>query len=176
MVNEFPTYKTDRLLLRQFNASDLEHVFKGLSDSRVIKYYGVHFTTLEDTKKQLEWFSELEENGTGIWWAVCSADNMKFYGGAGIYFLKKEHQKAEIGFWLLPEFWQMGIMTETLPLVVNHGFQAMGLHRIEGFVEAENLGSKRTMDKLQFSYEGTMRDCEIKNGRYISLDIYARLR
>lgn len=176
MVNDFPSFKTTRLSLRQFDSSDLENVFKGLSDPQVTKYYGVHFTKPADTEKQLAWFTELEKNKTGIWWAVCSNDNMKFHGAVGIYFLNKEHQKAEIGFWLLPENWQKGIMTEALPLVVEYGFNIMGLHRIEGFVESENLGSKRTMDKLKFYYEGTMRDCEIKNGRFISLDIYARLK
>ncbi|RZK20739.1 MAG: N-acetyltransferase, partial [Flavobacterium sp.] len=27
---------------------------------------------------------------------------------------------------------------------------------------------------LNFEYEGTMRDCEIKNGEFISIDIYAK--
>ncbi len=31
------------------------------------------------------------------------------------------------------------------------------------------------MDKLDFTFEGTMKDCEIKNGKFISLDIYALL-
>ena len=28
---------------------------------------------------------------------------------------------------------------------------------------------------LDFTYEGTMKECEIKNGKYISIDIYAKL-
>jgi len=32
------------------------------------------------------------------------------------------------------------------------------------------------MAKLDFLYEGTMKDCEIKNGKFISLDIYAKLK
>jgi len=32
------------------------------------------------------------------------------------------------------------------------------------------------MEKLNFEYEGTMKECEIKNGRFISLDIYAKLK
>ena len=31
------------------------------------------------------------------------------------------------------------------------------------------------MAKLDFEYEGTMKECEIKNGKFISLDIYAKL-
>ena len=51
----------------------------------------------------------------------------------------------------------------------------LGLHRIEGLVETDNINCKRAMAKMDFVHEGTMRECEIKNGKWISLDIYARI-
>lgn len=176
MTSEFPTIKTGRLLLRQFADSDLEHVFKGLSHPEIVKYYGVSYQTLEATKEQMQFFAELERNETGIWWAVCALEDGTFYGGGGLNNLNKEHKKAEIGFWLLPEFWGKGIMTEAMPVICTYGFKNLGLHRIEGFVETENLNCKRAMAKLDFRHEGTMRDCEIKNDAFISLDIYAKVK
>lgn len=176
MSTAFPKIKTERLLLRQFNEADLENVFKGLSHPEIIKYYGVSYQTLESTKKQMEFFADLEKNGTGIWWAVSSLDNKTFYGAGGLNSLNKEHKKAEIGFWLLTDFWGKGIMTEAMPLICNYGFNELALHRIEGLVETENINCKRALDKLGFLHEGTMKDCEIKNGKFISLDIYAKLK
>lgn len=173
---EFPVIKTERLLLRQFVSSDLENVYKGLSDPEIIKYYGVSYNTLEDTKAQMQFFADIEKERTGIWWAVCSKDNKTFYGAGGLNSLSKEHKKAEIGFWLLTEFWGKGIMKEALPIICNYGFDNLGLHRIEGLVETDNFNCKYAMKKLDFIHEGTMRDCEIKNGKFISLDIYAKLR
>lgn len=172
----FPTIKTDRLLLRRFIDTDLENVFKGLSHPDIIKHYGVSFRTLEDTKEQMTWFENLEKEETGIWFAVCSKDNNTFYGAVGLNSLNKEHKKAEIGFWLLTDFWGQGIMKEAIPLICDYGFDKLGLHRIEGFVESDNTNSKKAMSKLNFQHEGTMKDCEIKNGKFISLDIYARLK
>ena len=176
MADSFPIFKTDRLLLRQFTDSDVENVFKGLSHPDVIKYYGIHFDSLEATKEQMTWLANLESKGTGIWWAVCSPDDQVFYGAGGLNNLVKEHRKAEIGFWLLPSFWGQGIMKEILPLICIYGFDKLGLHRIEGFVESDNLNCKRAMAKSGFKYEGTMTDCEVKNGKFISLDIYAILK
>lgn len=170
----FPILITKRLLLRQFTYSDLENVFKGLSHPDIIRYYGVSYKTLEETKEQMQFFKDLEDNDTGIWWAICSLDNKTFYGAGGLNSLSKEHKKAEVGFWLLSDFWGQGIMTEALPLICKHGFDELGLHRIEGFVETENMNCKRGMEKLKFIHEGTMRDCEMKNGTFISLDIYAK--
>ncbi len=175
MTTEFPIIKTERLLLRQFADNDLENVFKGLSHPDIIKYYGVSYQTLEAAKEQMKFFADLETNGTGIWWAVCSPDNKIFYGAGGLNSVSKDHNKAEIGFWLLPEFWGKGIMTEAMPLICKFGFDKLGLHRIEGIVETENKNCKNAMAKLDFQHEGTMKEAEIKNGRYISLDMYAKL-
>lgn len=175
-MTDFPTIKTDKFLLRQFVESDLENVFKGLSHPNIIKYYGVSYQTLEHTKEQMKFFADLEKNGTGIWWAVCSADNKAFYGAGGLNSLSKEHKKAEIGFWLLQDYWGQGIMTEIMPILCRYGFEHLGLHRIEGLVESDNLNCKKAMQKLDFIHEGTMKDCEIKNGKFISLDIYAKLK
>ena len=175
MKTEFPTLKTERLLLRQFVASDIENVFKGLSHPDIIKFYGVSYQTVEATKEQMDFFADLEKEETGIWWAICSLDNQKFYGAGGLNNLNKEHKKAEIGFWLLTDFSGQGIMNEAMPLLCDYGFYKLGLHRIEGIVETENINCKKAMAKLNFDLEGTMRDCEIKNGKFISLDIYAKL-
>jgi ribosomal-protein-alanine N-acetyltransferase len=73
----------------------------------------------------------------------------------------------------MPEFWGKGIITESLLLAIDYGFQKMHLKRMEAEVETENRMSIRVMKKLQFVYQRTKKDCEIKNGKYISLDVYA---
>lgn len=175
MSTAFPIIKTNRLLFRQFVDSDLENVFKGLSHPDVIKYYGVSYDTLEATKAQMKFYADLERDQKGIWWAICSLDNKEFYGAGGLNSLSNEHKKAEIGFWLISDYWKKGIMTEAIPLICKYGFDKLELHRIEAFVETENKNCKITLAKLDFRHEGTMKDCEIKNGKFISLDIYSKL-
>lgn len=171
MKKEIRSIKTDRLLLRAITESDLQNIYSGLSNPQVIKHYGVSFHSLEATVEQMEWYDKPEQ----CWWAICSLDNQMFYGAGGLNDMSLEHKKAEIGLWLLPDFWGKGIMTEAMPLICNYGFDNLGLHRIEGFVESNNQNCKRAMAKLDFELEGTMKDCEVKDGQYISVDIYAKL-
>jgi len=63
-----------------------------------------------------------------------------------------------------------------MPKLFECGFQELGLHRIEGFVDSENIKCKSALEKINFTYEGTMRECEVKNGKQISVDIYSILR
>ncbi|PKQ46855.1 GNAT family N-acetyltransferase [Confluentibacter flavum] len=172
MKKEIPSITTDRLLLRTITESDLENIYYGLSNPDVIKHYGISYDSLEATNEQMTWFSDSKQ----FWWAICSIDNGTFYGACGLNNLSIEHRKAEIGLWLLPDFWGQGIMTEAMPLICSYGFEQLELHRIEGFVESDNQNCKKAMAKLDFQHEGTMKDSEIKNGRFISIDIYAKLK
>lgn len=172
----FPTLKTLRLELRQITENDLENIFRGLSHPEVIKHYGVNYSSLGDTWEQLEWYAELERTHTGIWWAIILAETGEFCGAIGYNSLSREHKKAELGFWLLPEFWGRGYVQEALEPVLDYAFQKLHLHRIEAFVETENFSSKKTLEKCHFQQEGILRESEIKNGRFISVTVYARLR
>ena len=164
---------TNRFLLRQFTDNDLQNVYKGLSHPEVIKYYGISFASLEETKEQMSWFSQLEKDETGIWWAIESIENQEFCGAIGFNNLNKQHKRAEIGFWLLPESWKKGIISEVLPTVCDYAFESLGLHRVEAQVETENLACLNIMKKNNFLFEGTLNECEFKDGKYISLDLFA---
>jgi [ribosomal protein S5]-alanine N-acetyltransferase len=165
--------QTEKLLLRPFRPEDIDQVYRGLSHPEVIRYYGVSYKTLEETKVQMAFFEDLERDQTGRWWAVCSPDDAVFYGAGGLNNWSQAHRKAEIGFWLLPEYWGQGLMQQAMPLICKHAVTEMNIHRIEGFVETDNASCKKAIEKLGFQLEGTMRDCEVKAGRFISLDIYS---
>lgn len=171
----FPILETERLILRQIVPEDINHIHNGLSNPDVIIYYGVSYETLEATKEQMDWYTELENNETGIWWAICSKDQHTFYGAGGFNGISKEHRKAEIGFWLLPEFWGQGLMQEAFPVICRYGFDKLNLHRIEGFVDSDNKNCKKAIERMKFKLEGTMRECEIKEGKYLNVDLYSRL-
>ena len=172
----FPELHTARLHLRQITEADLEHIFKGLSHPDVIKYYGVSYSRLDDTWKQLEWYAELERTYTGIWWAITLSQTNEFCGAIGYNNLSRDHRKAELGFWLLPEYWKKGIVREAMQPVLEYGFQELNLHRIEAYVETENISSKKALQKMDFQQEGILRDSEIKNGNFISVAVFSRLK
>ena len=170
----FPLLKTPELLLRNFKNDDLKNIYKGLSDPLVTKYYAVHFNSSEETKEQLLWYENLLKTNTGIWWAIGNHQNKIFYGGIGLNDISQKNKAAEIGFWLLPEFWRKGILKQVMPLVCSYAFDNLNLNQLEAYVETENLNCKKALSKLNFHLKETKIDYEIKNGNPISLDIYIR--
>ena len=162
--------------LREIEPTDIENIHKGLSNPEITKYYDVHFSTLEETEQQMQWYQNLRSEGTGIWWGIYDKESKVFCGAGGFNDLDKKHKKAEIGFWLLKDFWGKGILKEVMPKLFELGFTVLNLNRIEGFVISENTKCKKALEKIDFKYEGTMRECEIKNGEAISIDLYSVLK
>lgn len=168
--------KTTNYYLKEIESSDIENIYRGLSDPEITKYYAVHFPTLEATQEQMTWYENLRKNGTGLWWGIYNHSDNTFLGAGGYNDLEIEHKKAEIGFWLLKEHWGKGIMKEVMPALFGYGFSSLGLNRIEGFVDADNEKCRSALKKINFSYEGTMRDFEYKDGKPTSVSIYAILK
>ena len=59
--------------------------------------------------------------------------------------------------------------------LIEFGFDELGLHRISADVAIENEASKRVLDKIGMTYEGTARDCIWAQGRWWTESQYAIL-
>jgi len=171
----FPELHTDRFLLKQIVASDQAFIFKGLSHPDVIPFYGVQYKTVEETKRQMDFYDDLWREKKGIWWKITDRLAGSSVGACGINSYQAVHEKAEIGYWLLPEFWRKKIMSEVLPVVISHVFRHWKLHRLEAVIEEGNETSWRLAEKLGFKYEGKLREAEIKNGKRLNLLMYSLL-
>jgi len=96
-------------------------------------------------------------------------------GGVGLHAIEESAARAEVGYWLGPEYWGQGYATEAVNLVVRSAFRSLGLHRIEARVYPWNQASIRLARRCGFRYEGRLRDEVQKDGKWISTLLFARL-
>jgi ribosomal-protein-alanine N-acetyltransferase len=61
---------------------------------------------------------------------------------------------ASVGYWVDGAVAGRGVMPTALALLVDHCFDAVGLHRIEANIRPENEASRRVVEKLGFREEG----------------------
>ena len=66
-------------------------------------------------------------------------------------------RSAWVGYWVSSSLAGGGVATAAVALVVDHVFQAAGLHRIEATVRPENAASVRVLTKTGFRQEGLFR-------------------
>ena len=82
---------------------------------------------------------------------------------------------ASLGFSVATEYWRKGYAAEMAIRLIEYGFDELGLHRISADVAIENEASKRVLDKIGMTYEGTARDCIWAQGRWWTESQYAIL-
>ncbi len=63
-----------------------------------------------------------------------------------------EAEMLEMGFYLRPPYWGLGLATEAARAVVAHAFEVVGATTLGAGHHPENAASKRTLEKLGFRY------------------------
>ena len=83
---------------------------------------------------------------------------------------------AEIGYWIGEQYWNNGIATEAIGLIVPYGFYTLDLRRIYSGVFDFNKASQRVLEKCGFELEGIFKNAIIKNNKIVNEYRYAIVR
>jgi len=105
----------------------------------------------------------------GLWWKE------RLIGVAGFTWIAQAHRGAAIGYWLDQDAEGRGHMTAAVSALLRHGFRELGLHRIEIRAGVRNRRSRAIPRRLGFRHEGTLRQAEWVDGRFVDHAIYGLL-
>jgi RimJ/RimL family protein N-acetyltransferase len=110
-----------------------------------------------------------------VTYAIVETSSGKLAGVVSLMQIRREHRRAELGYWIAVDRWNQGFATEASASILDFGFEALGLHRIESTHFVRNPASGKVMQKLGMTQEGVERDSAVKWDRYESLVRYAIL-
>jgi RimJ/RimL family protein N-acetyltransferase len=79
---------------------------------------------------------------------------------------------AELGYWIGVAHWNRGYCTEAAKAVLEYGFNSLRYHKISARHFVDNLSSGRVMEKVGMRREGLLQDDVMKDGRYITVELY----
>lgn len=143
-------YRTERLLLRQWQWSDLEP-FAGLNADPDVMRYFANPGTKDGAKASIEvWMREIDERGWSNW-AVETTDSKQFIGFVGITNPKRQLHFTpcvEIGWRLAKQFWHCGYATEAATKALEIGFVEVGLAEVVSFTSVVNNPSRAVMARV----------------------------
>ena len=147
----FPKLSSDRLVLKSLSRQDLSPIFALRSSSAVAKYLDRALMRHQrDAESYLDTMLQGVSEGKWIIWGI-HFEQEGFVGSICLWNISEEKSTADIGYELLPSFQGKGIMSETIPLVLQYGFQEMDLHRIEAEVHPQNIPSIVLLEKYGFT-------------------------
>jgi RimJ/RimL family protein N-acetyltransferase len=161
--------------LRPYRVTDASDLQRAADDIRVARYMFAGFPhpyTASDADRWVKYAttkSPVED-------FVIEVDGV-FAGAIGLTTASLGHEGVGIiGYWLAPEWWGRGIVTEAVRKIVEYGF-ANGFRRIQSSVYEPNIGSARVMEKNGFTLEGRLRKCRVgRDGEIMDELFYGRLR
>ena len=149
---------TERLLLRPFQADDLE-VFRPIwADPEVMEFIGAGGAREGEAAERLlaALIDSRERHGFGLW-AMVPHDVGRPVGWAGLMvpeFLPAVLPAVECGFGLGREWWGRGYATEAARAAIAHGFERLGLERIISIIYPDNTRSIAVADRLGMRHCG----------------------
>ncbi|MBH0229099.1 GNAT family N-acetyltransferase [Halobacillus sp. KCTC 3957] len=177
MIGKFPVIETERLKLREVTKEDASDLLRYLSDEEIVKHMGLPpFQSVDDAYDEINWYSSIYQEGTGIRWGITLKENDQVIGSCGFLNRQPKHFRAEVGFELSRKHWGQGIASEALEAVVQYGFSQLQLERIEALIVPENLPSQRMVEKMGLQKEGLLRHYEYTNGKFDDLYMYSLLK
>ncbi len=141
--------ETERLIIRPFVDGDVEAVYEFNSHPEVIKYTGNALVkNLQEAQDIITtiWHRDYKIHGYGRFAVVYKPDN-KVIGFSGLKW-EADLDATDIGYRFLPEYWGMGIATESCIPILQYGFEELGLDKIVGLALPDNIASCKVLEKI----------------------------
>jgi RimJ/RimL family protein N-acetyltransferase len=167
---------TDRLVLRRFEAADLDafHAYQSLPETaRFLLREAKSITQSMETMGRYANFV-FEKEGDWVCLALESRDAPGLLGEVVLKWLPGPGQ-AEIGWILAPQGQGKGYATEAAEALLKLGFEVLGFHRVTAKLDALNTASARICDRLGMRLEARQVDKWRYKGEWSTELIYAVL-
>ena len=175
-MNKFPTLKSNLVRLRQLRNKDIQ-TMAPLVTKHVVRYL-VHVPfpyEIEDArrfvnksrrnfrlKKERTFAIELVGNGTLV-------------GVISLQKIDRNNKNAQISYWIGKNYWNLGIATESINLLIRYAFWVLRLHKVYANVLATNRASIRVLEKNGLKKEGVLKHSVYKDDKFHDVVLYYKL-
>lgn len=173
--------ETERLLLRDYRAEDLEVYYRLKSDKKTM-YYLQDIQLFSRQQAEEDFAAVLRDMQAGernfYFLHIETKDTHAQVGCVGYTVTTRTPvgQMVHAGYFSYPSFWGQGYMTEAFSRVLDFAFSEGGVWRLTTGCLAENVGSERVMRKCGLIQEGERPDWEWHDGKLKTRREYRLLR
>ena len=152
---ELPKLETERLILRQRTADDVEAMFAYAGLPEVC--YPAGFTPVDSLEAERDYFENLEKKELPSGYGITVKGDDRVIGSCDFNH-RHEDDVFEIGYLLHPDYWGKGYVPEAVSALIEVAFTILELHKVEIRCFDYNKQSQRVAEKLGFALEARIRD------------------
>lgn len=170
---------TQRLLIRNFKASDLEAFLAYRNDPEVAKYQSWSLPYAREKGQAL--IREMQDvhapkQGDWLQLALEIKETGEMIGDVAFGVKEEDARQATVGFTIASAYQKKGFATEALTVLLDYLFEDVDMHRVVADCDTENVGSWKTLEKLGFRREAHLVESFPQGKEYRSEYFYGLLQ
>ena len=162
---------TDRLIIRDYVAEDLDNHHKLLSDNTVMYYLqDIKSNSIEDSRENLMIIlnDQKSNDRKRYHFVIEKTAGNEFIGGIG-YTVSDNTAYGKLvhmGYFIMSNHWNKGYTTEALKKVMEFAFLENNVYRIHTGCIKDNLYSEKIMQKCGFIKEADFKEYVYHDGKF----------
>ena len=161
---------SDSITLRPLCSQDVDHFLTWGGDPEVTRsLFWDHYDDRETARKFLETIAEKHPWFMAICLGQTPVGAVTLDRGTN-----RASCRAELGYVVARSHWGRGIATEAVKQALHRGFKDLDVARIEAWVDPENPGSIRTLEKGGLAREAFLKNYLVHRGRMRDRLLYAK--
>lgn len=169
--------KSMKCVIREWKIEDKKQLAENLNNKNVLNNLrdGLPYPyTEEDAAFYINMMLSADKDKT---FAFAITVDDKVIGSIGVFRQDNIHNRtAELGYYIGEAHWGKGYMTSAVKQICDYVFNNTDIIRIFAEPFSYNIGSCRVLEKSGFTYEGTLKNNAYKNGRFLDMKMYARVK
>jgi len=175
-LNKFPALVTKHVRLRQLRHKDIQNMTR-LVTEHVVRYL-VHVPypyKIGDARRFINKSRrnfQLKKEQT---FAIELVGNNNLVGVISLQKIDRTNKNAQISYWIGKNYWNLGIATESINLLIRYAFCVLRLHKVYANVLATNSASIRVLEKNGLIKEGILKHSLYKDDKFCDVVLYYKL-
>ena len=163
------------IILRPWSIDDAKQLAEIANNKNIADNLQDHFPFPYSLKDARKWLSEVISVDPPCNFAIVS--NGIIVGNIGVLTKDDIHRKnIEIGYFLAEKYWGEGIAPRAVKAIASYAFSNFDIVRAYAETFADNIRSRRTLEKAGFTLEANLKSYVIKNGIIKDACIYSVLK
>jgi len=161
MVNPAPKVFSDGTIgIRPFRESDVPLLFEAVRES--ISELSAWMAwcrpdySIKESAEFIQSASPAWDQGEHYSFVVFETATSRFLGGAGLNFINRLHNFANLGYWVRSSATRRGVASRAVRLIARFGIEDLKFSRLEIVAAVGNVASQRVAEKAGARREGVL--------------------
>jgi len=168
-----PEIQGSKFKLREFRfEKDKESIWENVNYPEIVNTLTLEYPY---TEEYWQGFIKINSEDNGDYHWMIDVNN-KVIGVVSLMSKDKNCHKhiGKFGYWLGKNYWNQGMMSEAVGLVVKYAFEELNLMKLKIDCLYDNIGSRKIAEKNGFEFEYVAHKEALMKGEYKDLVYYSK--